>query len=54
MPPPRIGAVKAMLRSLDVAALAHYIDTLLDLPDHSVRRRLKAYARDHGIGTDDI
>ena len=54
MPPPRIGAVKAMLRSLDAAALAHYIDTLLDLPDHSVRRRLKAYARDHGIGTGDI
>ena len=54
MPPPRIGAVKAMLRSLDAAALALYIDTLLDLPDHSVRRRLKAYARDHGIGTGDI
>lgn len=54
MPPPRIGAVKAMLRSLDATALSSYIDTLLDLPDHSVRQRLTAYARDHGIGTGDI
>jgi phosphotransferase system enzyme I (PtsP) len=51
MPPTRIGAVKAMVRSLDAGALASYVDTLLDLPDHSVRRKLTAYARDHGIGT---
>jgi phosphotransferase system enzyme I (PtsP) len=54
MPPTRIGAVKAMVRSLDAGALASYVDTLLDLPDHSVRRKLTAYARDHGIGTGDI
>jgi phosphotransferase system, enzyme I, PtsP len=54
MPPTRIGAVKAMLRSLDAGALASYLDTLLDLPDHSLRRKLTAYARDHGIGTGDI
>jgi len=47
--PAQIGPVKAMLRSLDAGALAAYLQRLLDLPDHSLRRRLLAYAHDHDI-----
>jgi phosphotransferase system enzyme I (PtsP) len=49
MAPVRIGDVRAMLRTVDVAALANYVDSLVDLPDHSVRQKLVAYARDHNI-----
>src|SRR5947209_7637838 len=44
-----IGPVKAMTRSLDAGALAHYLDELGERPDHSLRRWLEAYARDHAI-----
>ena len=43
------GAVKAMTRSLAVDALASYLDTLLPLSAHSLRQKLQAYARDHGV-----
>ncbi len=49
MSPARLGAVRAMVRTLDAAALGAYLDTLLDSGDHSLRRRLAAYAQDHGI-----
>ncbi|MCB1884742.1 MAG: phosphoenolpyruvate--protein phosphotransferase [Geminicoccaceae bacterium] len=45
----QFGDVKAMVRSLDAAALGGYLKGLLHLPDHSLRRRLVAYAYDHGI-----
>ena len=38
-----------MLRSLDAARLGQYLRRLLDLPDHSLRGRLQAYAQDHGV-----
>ena len=44
-----IGPVKAMLRSLRCGELAHYLEHLYDLPDHSVRDRLRHYAHDHGV-----
>ena len=44
-----IGPVKAMIRSLDAGVLARYLDEIGDRPDHSLRRRLEAYARDHGV-----
>jgi phosphotransferase system, enzyme I, PtsP len=47
--PAQIGPVKAMLRSLDAGAMAAYLQRLLDLPDHSLRRHLLAYAHDHDI-----
>lgn len=47
--PAQIGPVKAMLRSLDVGALARYVDRLLERPEHSLRRHLAAYARDHDV-----
>jgi phosphotransferase system enzyme I (PtsP) len=44
-----IGPVKTMIRSLDTAAVAGYIDEIATRPDHSLRPRLEAYARDHNI-----
>jgi phosphotransferase system enzyme I (PtsP) len=44
-----IGPIKAMIRSLDASALALYVEDIRDRPDHSLRRRLEAYARDHAI-----
>jgi phosphotransferase system, enzyme I, PtsP len=47
--PSEVGPVKAMLRSLDAGRLGQYLRRLLDLPDHSLRGRLLAYAQDHGV-----
>ncbi|MGE4219667.1 MAG: phosphoenolpyruvate--protein phosphotransferase [Alphaproteobacteria bacterium] len=49
MPPASIGAVRTMIRSLDAGALAHYLGTLPDSPEHSIRGRLRAFAQDHGV-----
>jgi phosphotransferase system enzyme I (PtsP) len=47
--PTDVGPVKAMLRSLRCGELASYCEQLYDLPDHSVRARLRHYALDHGV-----
>ena len=44
-----IGPVKTMIRSLDAGAVAAYLDEIGSRPDHSLRRRLEAYARDHAV-----
>jgi phosphotransferase system enzyme I (PtsP) len=44
-----IGAVKATIRSLDASRLAAYLETLLNLSDRSLRRRLLAWAIDHEV-----
>jgi phosphotransferase system enzyme I (PtsP) len=44
-----IGPVKTMIRSLDTAAVAEYLHEIASRPDHSLRPRLEAYARDHKI-----
>ncbi len=44
-----IGPVKTMIRSLDAAALAEYVCEIGTRPDHSLRPKLEAYARDHAI-----
>jgi phosphotransferase system enzyme I (PtsP) len=44
-----VGPVKAMIRSLRCGELTHYLEHLYDLPDHSVRGRLRHYALDHGV-----
>jgi phosphotransferase system enzyme I (PtsP) len=49
MPPAMLGPVKAMARSLEVAALRGYLETLIDGPDHSLREKLRAFSRDHGV-----
>jgi len=49
MSPPAVGEVKSMLRSLHVGDLADFMEGLYGLTDSSVRLRLKAFARDHGV-----
>jgi phosphotransferase system enzyme I (PtsP) len=44
-----IGPVKTMIRSLDAAAVADYLGQMSSRPDHSLRPKLEAYARDHDI-----
>jgi phosphotransferase system enzyme I (PtsP) len=46
---PSIGPIKSMVRSLDVAAAEAYLDRLLNLPDRSLRDKLKDFAIDHGV-----
>jgi phosphotransferase system enzyme I (PtsP) len=44
-----LGPVKTMIRSLDAGDLSRYLDEIGERPDHSLRRRLEAYARDHAV-----
>ena len=47
--PSDVGPVKTMLRSLRCGSLTSYLGQLYDLPDHSLRVRLRHYALDHGV-----
>jgi phosphotransferase system enzyme I (PtsP) len=49
IPPPSIGPVKAMIRSLKYEALLANINYLLTLPDHSIRNQLEQFAHDEGV-----
>ena len=49
MSPLSIGPVKTMIRSLDLRGLREYLETLLSLPDNSLRDKLRAFARDHDV-----
>jgi phosphotransferase system, enzyme I, PtsP len=44
-----IGPVKAMTQSLDAGAFSRYLDEIGQRPDHSLRRWIEAYARDHAV-----
>ncbi len=44
-----LGPVKTMIRSLDAAGAARYLAEIGERPDHSLRHRLEAYARDHRV-----
>ena len=49
MRPASIGPVKEMFCRLDVAARSAYMESLYELPDHSLRERLNRFAQDHQI-----
>jgi phosphotransferase system enzyme I (PtsP) len=49
VPPPFVGPTKMMIRSLTVKPLAQYMEALYNLPRHSARSRLRAFALDHGV-----
>jgi phosphotransferase system enzyme I (PtsP) len=49
MAPLSVPPVKAMVLSLDVQGVRSYILSLLDSPDRSLRDKLRAFARDHGV-----
>jgi hypothetical protein len=38
-----------MIRTLDTGAVADYLGEIGSRPDHSLRPKLEAYARDHEI-----
>jgi phosphotransferase system enzyme I (PtsP) len=44
-----LGPVKTMIRSLNAGEAARYLDEIGGRPDHSLRHRLEAYARDHAV-----
>jgi phosphotransferase system enzyme I (PtsP) len=49
MSPLSVGPVKTMIRSVDLAGLREYLETLLPLSDSSLRDKLRAFARDHDV-----
>ena len=49
MSPSAIGPVKAMVRSLDVGPLRQYLADATGLTNHSLREKLREFARDHGV-----
>ncbi len=49
MSPLAVGPVKTMARSLHLESLSLYLDHLLVLPDHSLRDKLRAFAKDHNV-----
>jgi phosphotransferase system enzyme I (PtsP) len=51
MAPSGIGPVKTMIRSLRLGDLAPLLDGIETLADHTLRPRLRAFARDHDVLT---
>jgi phosphotransferase system, enzyme I, PtsP len=49
MTPSAVGPVKTMVRSLRLAPLEEFLATMHDAPDHSLRAKLAAFARDHEV-----
>lgn len=49
MATPCIGPVKEMIRGLPLAALEVFLESLSDDDGHSLRGRLEAFAREHGV-----
>ncbi len=50
--PSSFTRVKRMMQSLNVAPLKEYLSTQLLRPDPSLRHKLRAFARDHGVVVD--
>jgi phosphotransferase system enzyme I (PtsP) len=44
-----VGPIKEMVRALRLRPLADYLNAFLNAPDHSLRDKLRAFARDHDI-----
>jgi phosphotransferase system enzyme I (PtsP) len=49
LPPNRVGPIKMMIRSLHMSSLEGYLESLCGSPEPSIRSKLTAYARDHGV-----
>ncbi|MFN3748598.1 MAG: putative PEP-binding protein, partial [Sphingorhabdus sp.] len=47
--PAAVGAVKAMVRSLDSAAIKEEMATILSSPSGSIRERLEIWAKSQGV-----
>jgi phosphotransferase system enzyme I (PtsP) len=44
-----IGAVKMMVRSLDLTVLQAFMEDFYDSPERSLRQSLTRFAEDHGV-----
>jgi phosphotransferase system enzyme I (PtsP) len=44
-----VGAVKMMVRSLDLPSLQTFMEGFYDSPEHSLRNALKKFAEDHNV-----
>ena len=53
MAPASLGPIKTMIRSLSAGSLGAYLETLYKLPDHSLREKLRAFSKDHGVAISD-
>ena len=49
MPPAAIGAVKAMVRTLDLRNIRSFLDYICTEPMHSLRLQFERFAKDHGV-----
>lgn len=49
MPPPAIGPVKEMIRTMPVRSVASFVHSLLEMPRVTIRQRLRDFAKDHDI-----
>lgn len=52
--PQAVGGTKALVRSLDAGRVRAFLGPLLKGRDHSLRDKLRDYARDHRIAIDDV
>ena len=49
MNPASLGAIKAMILSMDTRQVIDYLNTILPVPAHSLREKLRLFALDHDI-----
>lgn len=51
VPPPAVGPIKAMIRTLNLQEAAQYVEVLCEQEERSIRPYLRAFARDHHVDT---
>jgi len=49
VPPPSIGPIKAVIRTLNLKEAAQYVEVLCEQEERSIRPYLRAFARDHQV-----
>jgi phosphotransferase system enzyme I (PtsP) len=52
--PQTVGSIKALVRSLDAGRVQAFLTPMLRSRDHSLRHKLRDFARDHGVSIDDV
>jgi phosphotransferase system enzyme I (PtsP) len=49
VPPAAVGAIKQMVRSLNLADATAYMQMILEWDESSLRQHLQSYAKDHKV-----
>jgi phosphotransferase system enzyme I (PtsP) len=52
--PQAVGAIKALVRSLDAGRVRIFLAPMVKSRDHSLRDKLRDFARDHHAAIDDV